>query len=103
MDFSQKGFCPRIINVANDDDLFGRIKVLIDSYDDKRSGFEFAVNPDGSVGRSLMSLDPVIRRAITVDATGGTYVNHFFDFPTTHIGGGSAVRMAAVTLASLAP
>jgi len=29
---------------------------------------QFAANPDGSVGRSLMSLDPVIRRAITVDA-----------------------------------
>ena len=30
VDFGQKGFCPRIISVADDDNLFGRIKVLID-------------------------------------------------------------------------
>src|SRR5688500_2619970 len=29
-----------------------QIKILIDSYDDKRSGFTFAVNPDGEIGRA---------------------------------------------------
>src|SRR5262245_47899147 len=34
-----------------------QIKVLIDSYDDKRSGFEFAVNPDGVKRDYSMSND----------------------------------------------
>src|SRR5688572_9584169 len=34
-----------------------QIKLLIDSYDDKRSGFEFAVNPDGVKRDFVMSND----------------------------------------------
>jgi hypothetical protein len=34
-----------------------QIKLLIDSYDDKRSGFEFAVNPDGVKRDFAMSND----------------------------------------------
>jgi hypothetical protein len=57
-----------------------QIKLLIDSYDDKRSGFEFAVNPDGVKRDFAMSNDGneddswngIWDVATTVDALGWT-------------------------------
>src|SRR6185436_18410935 len=73
------------------------IKLLIDSYDDKRSGYEFAVNPDGvkrdfsmsNDGNENSSWDGIWDVATKVDAQGWTAE---FDIPLSQLRYANAPR-----------